>query len=130
MSAPEQTIRTKPSADTLRRVAQTLREQAETGVSVYGNETGYMADGWGIPEEEIDGFYADWLDEQADAIDADNGAGPRHRWFAWHPVMTDTGRKWLRMVTRQKRWDTYVHDPSMGTGGMLTYYEDWCWHYE
>ena len=62
MSAPEQTIRTKPSADTLRRVAQTLREQAETGLSVYGNKTGYMADGWGIPEEEIDGFYADWLD--------------------------------------------------------------------
>lgn len=26
--------------------------------------------------------------------------GPRHRWFAWHPVFTPTGWKWLRQVTR------------------------------
>lgn len=27
----------------------------------------------------------------------------RHRWFAWHPVLTPTGRKWMKTVIRQ-RW--------------------------
>ena len=29
---------------------------------------------------------------------------PRRKWFAWHPVLTPTGRKWLRPVVRQ-RWE-------------------------
>lgn len=30
--------------------------------------------------------------------------GDKHLWFAWHPVLTEDGKKWLKKVVRQ-RWE-------------------------
>lgn len=96
----------------------------------YVSLTGYIADGWGFASEDIDAAYADWLDKQAESIEDDNGFGPVHRWFSWHPVWTNTGWKWLRTLTRQRRWRTYLHDPSFGNGGPEETLIDWYWHHE
>lgn len=28
--------------------------------------------------------------------------GPTHRWFAWHPVWTDCGWRWMRNLSRRR----------------------------
>lgn len=43
--------------------------------------------------------------------------GPAHQWFAWFPVFTPVGWKWLRKVTRQR---VYV--------GLLVAAAEW-WEY-
>jgi len=28
--------------------------------------------------------------------------GPEHHWFAWHPVWTETGWKWMKTLKRRR----------------------------
>lgn len=51
--------------------------------------------------------------------------GERHRWFAWRPVLTPSGRQWLRMVVRQ-RWE---RSTGMDVDGQTTWWRERYWRY-
>ena len=38
--------------------------------------------------------------------------GPTHDWFAWRPVWTETGWKWLRKIKRRR---VYLGSSMLGT---------------
>lgn len=63
--------------DTAKEVSRVLRALAQELKSIeddpysfgpYSDNSGYQADGWGVPSQDIDKWYAEWLEEKATLI--------------------------------------------------------------
>lgn len=59
----------KTEAKALRNAAKALRVTPEL-LSPYVDGSGYVADDWGNAAKSIDTWYAYWLEERADRIEA------------------------------------------------------------
>jgi hypothetical protein len=48
-------------------------------------------------------------------LDMGASLGPWHRWFAWKPVFTCLGWKWLTHVERRWTFKDWLHPAIMGS---------------